>query len=108
NENLVAHGEILFHERQVPPAAMQPRRAVVEDDFKDRFAAAAKPFEAGRNDRAACGGRFLHRQFGDGAEMAAVLVSPWPVQEQILDGVNAEPRELCRAFAADTPKRVDG
>ena len=37
DKHLVANGKILFHERQVPPPAMQPRRAVVEHEFKNGF-----------------------------------------------------------------------
>ena len=106
DEHLVADRKILFHERQVPPAAMQPRRAVVENDFKNGFAAAAKTFEAERDDRAARRGRFVLRQFGDFAEMPAVFVTPRPVQQQILDGENVQPRQLRRAFRADAPERT--
>ena len=84
---------------------MQPRRAVVEDDFKNRFAAAAKPFEAQRDNCAAHRGGFLLCEFDNFAEMPAVLVTPRPVQEQILDGADIEPCKLRRAFAADAPQR---
>ena len=46
---------------------------------------------------------FVAGQFGDGAEMAAVFVTPRPVQQQILDGVNVEPRQLRRAFRHRRP-----
>ena len=105
DKNLVAHRKIFFHERQVPPAAMQPSRPIVEDDFKNGFAAAAKTPEAGRDDRAARRGGFVLRQFGNFMEVPAVFVTPGPVQQQILDGVNVEARELRRAFAANAPQR---
>ena len=84
---------------------MQPRRAVIENEFKDGFAAAAKPLEAQRDNRAARRGGFVLGQFGNFAEVPAVFVTPWPVQQQILDGVNIEPRKLRRAFRADAPQR---
>ena len=104
DEHLVADLEILFHERQVPPAAMQPRRAVVEDEFKNGFAAAAKTFQSLRDNRAARRERFVLRQFGDFAEMPAVFVTARRVQEQIFNRENAEPGKLRRAFAANAPK----
>ena len=92
-----------FHQRQCNRA-----RAVVENDFKNGFAAAAKTPETQRDNRAARRGRFVLRQFGDFAEMPAVFVTPRPVQQQILDGVDVEARQLRRAFRTNTPKRSDG
>ena len=36
--------------------------------------------------------------------MTAIFITPRPVQQQILDGVNIEARKLRRAFRADAPK----
>jgi hypothetical protein len=105
NENLVAHREIIFHERQVPPAAMQSRRAVVQDDFKNGFIAAAKTLESERDDFSARRERFVLGEFGNFSEMPAVFVTLGPVQQQIFNRENFQPRELRRAFRADAPKR---
>jgi hypothetical protein len=78
-------------------------------NFKNGFVAAAKTLESLRHNGAARRERLRPSgQFGDGAEMPAVFVTPRPVQQQILDRVNPEPRQLRRAFAADAPERSDG
>jgi len=82
---------------------MQPRRAVVEDDFKNGFAAAAKTLEAGRDNRAAGRGGFVLRQFGDLAEMPAVLVTPRPCRSKS-STVRMSSRASCTARSAPTPQ----
>ena len=86
---------------------MQARRAVVEDKFKNGLCPTAKTFESLGDNGAARGGRLVPGQFGNGAEMPAVLIPPRAVQQQILDRVNIEPRELRCALRADAPKRSD-
>ena len=89
DEHFVARLKIFLHERQVPPAAVQPRRAVVEDEFEHRFAAAAPAFDAARDDFAARGGCLVQSQPGNGADMPAVFIAPRPVKQQIEDGIES-------------------
>ena len=35
DQHFVTGAKVLFQERQVPPAAMEPRRAIVEDELED-------------------------------------------------------------------------
>jgi len=87
---------------------MQPRRAVVEDEFKNGFVAAAKAFQPLRDNRAARCERFVLRQFGDLAEVAAVFVTARCVQEQI-STVRMPSRANCAARSpANAPKRSHG
>ena len=100
DDHLVAHGEVLLHERQVPPAAMQPRRAVVEDKLEDGFGVVIEPLDAEGDDVAARGGRLIELQFGDGPEVAAVFVAA-------AAGAAAGPRR-CGCPAGPTAPRVPG
>src|SRR2546421_1574147 len=59
----VAFCKILFHEGQVPPPAMQPRRAIVEDNLENGFFVPAEPFSAERDDSSARGDRFAKPHF---------------------------------------------
>ena len=86
---------------------MQSRRAVVQNDFKNGFAAAAKTLEPERDDFSARRERFVFRKFGNFSEMPAVFVTLGPVQQQIFNRENFQPRELRRAFRADAPERGD-
>src|SRR5205085_7253269 len=49
-EHLISHRKIILHERQVPPAAMQPGRAIVEDDLENGFGMLFEPFRPASND----------------------------------------------------------
>ena len=51
---------------------------------------------------------FVLGEFGNFSEMPAVFVTPGPVQQQIFNRENSQPRQLRRAFRADAPKRSDG
>ena len=105
NHHFVTGLKVLLHERQVPPAAVQPRRAVVENEFEHRFAAAAPAFDAARDDFAARGGCLVQGQPGNGADMPAVFIAPRPVKQQIEDGMESEPGELRGALRADAAQR---
>ena len=105
HDHLVAYRKILLHERQVPPAAMQPRCPVIENQFKDGLRVLLKPLHAEGDDGAPRGGRLAELQLGNGPEMPAVLVAPWPMQEQVFDGANLQPCQLRRAFRADAGQR---
>ncbi len=99
NDHLVARFEIISHEGQVPPAAMQPAGAVVQDQFKKRAAAAHAP-RPGRDGRAASQGGRAQLQIGDALEMAAVLVAERAVQEQVAHGAQVQPLQLRGPFRA--------
>ena len=105
-KDFVAHHEIILHEGQVPPAAVEPGGAVIENDFEDGFLAAPEFFEAQGDDFTASGAGFIEGEFGNGAEMAAVLVAAGRVQEEVTDGKELEPGELLGAFAADAPEGI--
>src|SRR5438552_752509 len=78
--DLVADGEVLFHERQVPPPAMQPRGAIVQDEFENGFCVLLEPFDPERDYRAMRNRRLVQLQLRNGAEVAAVFITPRPVQ----------------------------
>ena len=101
DDHLFAHREVFLHERQVPPPAMQPRRAVIEDELEDGLGVLLVPLNAERDDRAPGGNRLLKRQVGDSPQLPAVLVTPWPMQEQVFDSADLQPSQLRRAFRAD-------
>src|ERR1043166_8620511 len=75
NEDVVAGLKIFFHERQIPPPAMQPRRAVVENDFKNRPAAAAVTFQSLGDNNSAGGEGFAQRELGNFARVTAIFVT---------------------------------
>ena len=108
NHHVVADREILFEERQVPPAAMQPRRAVVENELEDGLGALGKIIHALRDDLAARGRGHAELQILDREKMAAVLVAARTVEEEIVDGENFQPRQLRRAFGADAGQSGHG
>ncbi len=93
--------EVLLHERQVPPAAMQPRGAVVENQLEDGLGAVLVPLDALGNNPAPRRGRLAELQSGYGVEMAAVFVAGRPMQQQVPDRANLQPGELRGAFRAD-------
>src|SRR2546430_2366115 len=97
--------EVFSHEREVPPAAVEPRRAVVENELEECFSATAPALYAERDNFAARGGRFVQLQVSDGTEAAAVFITSWTMQQQIADGVNSQPRQLRGAFGADASPR---
>ena len=80
NQHFVSRPKVFFHERQVPPAAVEPCRSVIEDKLEDRFAATAPPFDALRDDLAARGSRLAQSQLGDGRQTPAIFMAPRPVQ----------------------------
>ena len=80
HHDLVADGKVLFHERQVPPSAMQPRSAIVQDQFENRFCVLLEPFDAEGDNGAMGDRRLVQLQLRNGPEVAAVFIPPWPVQ----------------------------
>ena len=106
NHDLVVHGEIFLHERQVPPPAMQPASAVFEDKLKNRFGALPVGLEALSDDASASRGRSPHFELADAQEMPAVFVAPRPMQQQLLDGEQSEPGQLRGSFRPDAGQRL--
>ena len=70
---------------------------------KPDFVAAAKSFQPLRDNCAARREQFLLRQFGDFSEVPASITARG-MQEQILDGDDAEPGELRLARSPPTPQ----
>ena len=101
HDDFVPRLEILFHEGQVPPPAMQSARPVVHDHFKYRLAAAAKSPQARGDDLAASQGRLVQLQLRDALEMAAVLVAAGAVQQQLAHRAQFQPLQLGGALRPD-------
>ena len=80
NQDFVTRVKVLFHERQVPPAAMQPRCAILQDEFKHRLAPGPPPFCAESDDFSARSGWLAQRQIGDGPKLRSVFVASRPMQ----------------------------
>jgi len=108
NDHFVAHGKVLLHVRQVPPAAVQPGRPVIENQLKDRLGVLREPLHPQGNDGASRRRRLVELQLGNWPELAAILVAVRPMQEQVFDGANLQPCQLHRAFRADTGQRGHG
>ena len=100
----VAGFVVALHVRHVPPAAMQPRRAVVDDELEQALAK-THPLDARRDDRPGDGGIVALGQGLDLVRLVAVLVAPWPVPQQVGDGADAELGQARRALSADTGQR---
>ena len=60
-----------------------------------------EPLHAEGDDGAPRGRRLAELQLGNGPELPAVLVAPGPMQQQVFDGADLQPRQLRRAFRAD-------
>ena len=103
DDDLVANREVLFHVRKVPPPAMQPRGAVVEDELEDGFGVTLEPLDAQSDHGSAHDGGLIQLQFGNGPQAAAVLIPPRPVKQQVLDRVDLEPRQKGSAFGTHSP-----
>ena len=101
NQDFVTRVKVLFHERKVPPAAMQPRCAVLQDKFKHRLAPAAPPFCAERDDFSARSPRLAQCQIGDGPKPRSVFVASRPMHQQVARGMNFQPRQLRHALGTN-------
>ena len=101
HDHFVADLEIILHERQVPPPAMQPAGAVIQNEFEHGFGAFARPLHPQRLDSSPRDRRDAHLQFKNGTNLAPVVVAGWRVQQQILDCENSQPRQQPRPFLAD-------
>src|ERR1017187_4182177 len=80
---------------------MEPRGPIVEDQLEDGLRVLLEPLHAQGDDRAPRGRRLAELQLGNWQELAAILVAPWPVQQQVLYGADVQPGQLRRAFRAD-------
>ena len=83
---------------------MKPRGAIVQDEFEDRFCVLLEPFDAEGDHFAVRDRRFVQLQFRDRPEVAAVLITPWPVQQKVFDSTDFQPSELRGAFRTNAPK----
>jgi len=105
--HFLAHREVFLHERQVPPAAMQPRGAVIEDQLEDGAGVVLIPLDSVGDHPAPRGGRHAQLQPGDGGKVAAVFVPGRPMPQQVLEGANLQPGQLRGAFRADAGQNRD-
>ena len=100
----VAGFVVALHVRHVPPAAMQPRRAVVEDELEQALAV-AHPLDASRHDRP---GNRARVALGKGlglVRLVAILVAPGAVPQQVDDRADAELGQARCALTADAGQR---
>ena len=93
DDHFIARFEVIAHEGQVPPPAMQPPAPVVQDQFKKRAPTAQWPGPRCGDGSASQGGR-AKVQVGDALEMAPVLVAPRAVQEQVADRAQFQTLQL--------------
>ena len=96
NHHFVADLENLLHERQVPPPAMQPRRAVFEHDLEYGLGLLAVVVGPERDDAPASGRRLMKLKFANGQQPPPVLVPSRRVVKQVADSEQAEPGKLGR------------
>src|SRR6266850_6651934 len=73
-DDLVANRKVLFHEGQVPPSAMQPRGAIVQDEFENGFCVLLEPLDAQRDCGAMRDRRFVQLQLRNRPEVTAILI----------------------------------
>src|SRR3954467_354224 len=92
SDYLIAFREILFHVGSVPPAAVQPRRAVVEYNFEYGFLALREPFYSHRDNFAARCDWFPQANLSDRPKTVSVLVPGWAMQKQLFDGADTQTR----------------
>ena len=102
DDHFIAHRKILLHERQVPPAAMQPRGPVIENQLEDGLGVLLEPLDAEGDDLASRCDWVAELQAGDRQQLAPVLVAPRTMQQQVLYGANLDAGQLRRPFRADT------
>lgn len=107
DHDIVAIAKVILHEGEIPPAAMEPGGAVINDEFEDGLAAFGKSIQAHGNDLAAnCGGS-IEREIEDRQEMTAILITTRTMEQQVLNAVNAEPVQLSRALLANPVQVLD-
>ncbi len=100
--HLIADGEVLFHEWQVPPAAVQATGAVFEDELVNRARFPLIGFHSGGDDAPAGRGGFAELELANLEEMPAVLVAARRVQQKIIHRAQAEAVELRGALGPHT------
>ena len=100
----VAGFVVPLHVRHVPPAAMHPRRPVVEDEFEQTFAA-PHPLDPGRHDRPGDRAGVAPGQGLGLVRLVAILVPPRAVPQQVGDRADAQLGQARGASAADAGQR---
>jgi len=107
HHHFVALREILLHERQIPPTAVQPRGAIVEDEFENGFLVVMEPLHTERHDGTASCNRFANADIPDRPEAIAIFVAAWPMQQEVLYRENFQSRQLCSPFRTNAVQRGD-
>jgi hypothetical protein len=98
---MVAHGKILLHVGQVPPAAVQAGTIIVENYFEDGLCVLPEPLRAEGDNATVSYGRLAQRQVRNFDEIGPILIAPRPVQQEIANGLDLELAERGRAFGPD-------
>ena len=104
SEHFIALLEVFFHERQVPPPAVEPRRAIVQDKFEHRPVPVAPAFDAEGDDLSARRGCLAQPQISHGPNVSPVLVAPGSVKAFWHSITIGFAGKLGCAFGADTPQ----
>ena len=91
DKDLVTDVELVLQPRQVPPAAVEARRAVVEDELEDRLGALGVVVHSLRDDFAEHGGRLVQLELRNGAaRRPPVLVATRLVEQQVFQRHDAK------------------
>src|SRR5258706_11525991 len=86
--------EVRLHERQVPPLAMQTRRAVVEDQFENRARSLPIALDSESHDFSPHERWLLQGQIADVQGVAAVLIPEGAVQKEVADSEDFQAGQL--------------
>ena len=87
---------------------MQPAGAILQNNFKNRFGVLLEPFGPESHHGAMGAGRFMQLEFGDFEQMLAIFIAARPVQQQVLDGVQAQAAQERRALGTNARESRDG
>src|SRR5258705_1481618 len=87
---------------------MQPRGAVFEDYFEHGLGLLTVEVRSERDDVPASGCRFVKLKLANRKQAPPVLVPSWRVIQQVGDGEEAEPGELCRPVRHDAGQATQG
>src|SRR6185436_12848227 len=81
--------------------AMQPPGAILQHELEDGLRSLRVGFETLGDDAPARGRCFARLQFANGLEMPPILVAAGPMEQQIFNAEQAQPRQLRDPFRPD-------
>ena len=89
------------HAANPPPATVQSGGAILDDAFEYGALTMAPGFHYHGHDGAAYGGGFAGLKRFDGADCAAVFVTPGPMKQQLANGADLEPGQMCGSLGSN-------